>query len=155
MPDCFITYASGDEELATWVTQYLKSRGPSVFMARLSLRPGEDWTETIWNNLRASQWIIFLASRQACSSAYVQQEVGGALFGGKTLVPVVWNMDPSELPGWAGCFQALDLRGLSVDGIVQQIERIAVAIHGSKQKGALIVGGIIAALLLLASAGKD
>jgi hypothetical protein len=154
MPDCFISYASSDEALATYVAQYLSWRGVNVFMARFCLRPGDTWNEEIQNALRSSSWVVFLASRTACTSAYVQQEVGGAVFGGKKLVPVVWDMPPSDLPGWAKHYQALDLRGLSSHEIARQVERIAEAVHADKRQGALIAGGIIAGLLILAL-GRD
>ena len=153
MPDCFISYTSIDEALATDVAEYLRWRGLNVFMARLSLQPGDTWNIEIQNALRDSTWIVFLASRAACSSAFVQQEVGGAVFGGKKLIPVIWDMPPSDLPGWTKNYQALDLRGLPDHAVSQQIERIAETIHASKRKGALIAGGIIACLLLLAFAG--
>jgi hypothetical protein len=155
MADCFISYASPDERLATDVAQYLRWRGLEVFMAGLSLQPGDTWNAEIQNALRTSPWVVFLASRVACASAYVQQEVGGAVFGGKKLVPVIWDMPPSDLPGWAKHYQALDLRGLPSHAVAQQVEHIAEAIHASKRQGAFIAGGIIAGLLLLALGGKD
>lgn len=155
MADCFISYASSDEQLAMYVAQYLHWRGLDVFMARLSLQPGDMWNAEIQNALRTTPWVVFLASRAACASAYVQQEVGGAVFCGKKLVPVIWDMAPSDLPGWAKHYQALDLHGLPSHVVAQQIEHIAEAIHASKRQGALIAGGIIAGLLLLALGGKD
>lgn len=153
MPDCFISYTSMDESLATHVAEDLRWRGLTVFMARLSLQPGDTWNIEIQNALRDSTWVVFLASRAACSSAFVQQEVGGAVFGGKKLIPVIWDMPPSDLPGWTKNYQALDLRGLPVHAVSQQIERIAETIHASKRQGALIAGCIIVGLLLLAFAG--
>ena len=154
MPDCFISYASSDEALATYVAQYLQWRELDVFMARLSLQPGDMWNAEVQNALRNSPWVVFLASRAACASAFVQHEVGFAAIGGKKLVPVIWDMLPSDLPGWTKQYQALDLRGLSSNGVAQQVERIAEAIHANKRQGALIAGGIIAGLLILALAGE-
>ena len=155
MADCFVSYTASDEELAEYVAQYLRWRGLEVFMARLSVQPGDMWNDEIKNALRSSPWVVFLASLAACTSAYVQQEVGGAVFGGKRLVPVIWDMPPSDLPGWAKDYQALDLRNLSGPDVAQQVELIAEAIHASKRQGALIAGGIIAGLLLLAFGEKD
>lgn len=155
MPDCFISYASPDEALATYLKQYLTWRGLQVFLARLSLQPGDLWNTVVQNALRSSPWVVFLASRAACASPYVQQEVGGAVFAGKKLVPVIWDLQPAELPGWAKYYQALDLRGMTNYGVVQQVERIAEAIHASKRQGALIAGGIIAGLILVALGGQE
>lgn len=56
MPDCFISYCSEDERLARFVEAQLRSQGVSVFMASVSLRPGQNWSQETWNNLRASSW---------------------------------------------------------------------------------------------------
>ena len=106
MADCFISYSSQDEQLARYLHSELMTTGVSVFMAGASLRPGDEWTDRIWQELRASDWVLFLASRAACGSAYVQQELGHALDSSKKLVPIVWDMAPEELPGWVNKKQA-------------------------------------------------
>ena len=70
----------------------------------MSLQPGQDWHATIRANLQQSRWVFVLASRAACKSIFVQQEIGGAILGDKTIVPVVWDMPPSELPGWLSLY---------------------------------------------------
>ncbi|EQD76625.1 TIR protein, partial [mine drainage metagenome] len=56
----------------------MTSEGLSVFLAPLSLSPGQQWPDAILKSLEASPWVLFLASRAACSSSWVQQEVGVA-----------------------------------------------------------------------------
>lgn len=94
MPDCFISYSSADERLSRFVEAHLRAQQVNVFIASVSLQPGENWSQVIWNNLKASPWVIFLASRSACGSAYVQQELGAALAGEKKIVPIVWDLAP-------------------------------------------------------------
>src|SRR5215213_336592 len=100
MPDCFISYSSNDQLLANFIHSELTRQNLSVFMASVSLRLGEDWTEAIKANLKASSWVILLASRAACQSAFVLQETGMALATDKRLIPILWDINPSELPGW-------------------------------------------------------
>jgi hypothetical protein len=155
MPDVFISYTGADVQLARYVHQHLQKHGLDVFMAEISLHPGQQWSEAIWSNLRASPWVLVLASAAACTSPYVQQEfgiaVGSALAAsGKTIIPVVWDIDPARLPGWMSRFQALDLRANLVNRLGPSLDRIAVRIHADKQQGALVVGAFVAALLLLA-----
>ena len=151
MPDCFISYSSADEDLAYFVHDHLCAQGLDVFMASISLLPGENWTNVIWNNLRASPWVIFLASRAACRSAHAQQELGGALAGEKKIVPIVWEIPPEELPGWLSQYQALDLRGHSWEDLAVQVTGIAVRIRADKAQGTLIAGAFVFGLLWLAS----
>ena len=93
--------------------------------------------------------MILLASRAACSSAFVNQEIGGALVGSKHLVPIVWDMDPGELPGWASGVQAIDLRGLTVIELQQQVSSISNRIKQTKAQGFLIIGAVVLGLMAL------
>jgi len=149
VPDCFISYSSTDERFARYVANYLQWQGLTPFMAQLSLQPGQQWSSKIRQALQQSPWVVFLASRVACTSPYVQQEVGGAVFGNKKLVPVIWDINPEELPGWAKEYQALDLRGLTPEAVPSAVQSIAQAIKADKRKGFLIVAGLLAGLVLL------
>ena len=149
MPDCFISYSSVDNTLAQFVNQELTRQGLTVFMASTSLKAGDNWSEVILGNLSASSWIIFLASREACKSAYVLQETGMAMILGKKLVPIVWDIDPSELPGWVNRHQALNLKNATVEQIPAQIAQIAEAVKQDKNKGIVIAGALILGILWL------
>jgi hypothetical protein len=151
MPDCFISYSSTDLEFAQAVHRDLSAQGVSAFMAAISLRPGDHWSTEIHNALRESSWVIFLASRAACASSYVQQEIGGALGQSKRLIPVVWDMPPAELPGWVNQIHALDIRGRTADDIQQRIVSIADWIKQDKARGLLVGGALLAGLFWLAS----
>lgn len=84
MPDCFISYTTKDKPFALAVHRDLSMHGLDVFMAAISLRPGDRWTPKILANLDASSWVILLASLAACSSGYVQQEIGRVVGGPKS-----------------------------------------------------------------------
>lgn len=71
MADIFISYSTKDEELAQFVRKHLESGGLSVFLASLSLNPGERWTPKIIAELRGSEWVCLLASKDALASANV------------------------------------------------------------------------------------
>lgn len=154
MPDCFIGYSSTDEELARFVEVHLRAQGLDVFLASVSLQPGQRWSEAIWSSLKASPWVVFLASRSACQSAYVQQELGAALASEKRIIPIVWDLPPSELPGWIKERQALDLRGGSWNDLARAVRDIADAIMADKRNGALLAGAVVFGLICLASPGR-
>jgi hypothetical protein len=105
VPDIFISYATADKALAEQLHRQLEKAGLSVFMAAFSIQPGEKWSPAIWEALKASWGMVFLASRTASGSGYVQQELGSAISSGKVLVPVLVDVSPAELPGWARDFQ--------------------------------------------------
>ena len=148
MPDCFISYASVDRELAEFVDKELKRHEITTFMASASLQPGQNWQQEILENLRNSEWVILLASRAACASAFVNQEIGGALHSSKTLIPIVWDMELSELPGWVRGLQAIDMRGQTVGELQKKIASIAQQIGRNNNQGLFIFGVILLALLV-------
>ncbi len=154
MPDCFISYSSTDEQLARFVANHLIAQQLNVFLASVSLQPGDKWSEAIWSNLRNSPWVVFLVSRAACFSPYVQQELGAALAAEKKIIPIVWDMSPQELPGWLNQRQALDLRGRTWDDLALQARRIADAIKADKLQGALLAGAMLFGLIWLTSSSK-
>jgi hypothetical protein len=149
--DIFISYSTKDERIARFLYQHLTSEGMTVFLASVSLQPGQLWPEEVLKALRTSSWVLFLASRAACSSAWVQQELGAALITQKKLVPIVWDMPPSDLPGWIRGYQALDLGRASLEEIKSQMTAIAQRIKADKAKGLLIAGFMLASTFVLGS----
>ena len=140
MPDVFISYSVKDEQLAQFVRQHLAQQGLDVFLASISLKQGEHWTPQIINALRASGWGFLLASKNALASANVQQEVGGAIFGQKKLVPIMWDIDPHEMPRWITDYQGVVLKGATMEQINARVAQLAAEVKADKVKGQLVVG---------------
>lgn len=152
MPDCFINYSNNsnnDERFAKAIYQDLTAHGLSVFMAKISLKSGDRWTTKTLQALAQSTWVIFLASKAACASPYVQQEIGGALITQKKLIPVVWEMAPSELPGWVNQVQALDIRNQTSAQMQARIIDLAQQIKATKDTGVLIGAALVAGFIWL------
>jgi hypothetical protein len=151
MADICISYSTTDERIAQFMRQHLSDEGVQVFLASASLQPGQQWSQEILSALRSSSWVLFLASRAACSSPWVQQELGAALITQKKLVPIVWDMSPSDLPGWVKNYQALNLAGASMEQVKSQMTAIANGIKSDKTQGLVVVGLLVAALFALGS----
>ena len=149
MADVFISHSTQDTKIAQFIHRHLIAENLSVFLAPISLVPGQRWKEEILRNLKGSSWVLFLASNAACKSAFVQQEMGVALATGKRIISIVWDMDTIALPGWLASFQALDLRKLSLEQVNAQVSGIAKQIKESRLQGQLMVGIVIAAILIL------
>ena len=147
MPDVFISYSAKDENLAQFVRSHLVAQELDVFLASISLNTGEHWTPQIIEALRASEWVFLLASKNALASPNVQQEVGGAIFGKKKLVPIMWDVQPSDLPRWVGDYQGLVLAGTTMENINLQVSQLAAQVKASKVKGQLVAGAVFAGLL--------
>lgn len=148
MADVFISHASVDLPLAEFLHRHLSQEGLTVYLASVSMPPGERWMSHIMDNLRNSTWVLCLASRSACASPWVMQEMGAAVVGKKKLVPVVWDQSPESLPGWMQQYQAVNLAASGQEEAMAAIGRIAEAIKAEKQKGMLILGLIAAGLMI-------
>ena len=101
----------------------------------------------IMDNLRSSTWVLCLASRAACASPWVMQEMGAAVAGNKKLVPIIWDQPPDLLPGWMKQYQAVNLAGRGQEEAMAAIGRIAETIKAEKQKGLVILGLLVAGLV--------
>ena len=112
--------------------------------------PGERWMPHIINSLRNSTWVLCLASRAACASPWVMQDMGAAVSGNKKLVPIIWDQPPDSLPGWMKQYQAVNLAGRGQEEAMAEIGRIAESIKAEKQKGMFILGLIVAGLFAFA-----
>lgn len=154
MPDVFISYSNDDERFARFLHRHLRAENLNVFLASVSLAPGKKWSTAVLEALRNSKWVFFLASRAACSSAYVQQEMGAAIIVRKKLIPIVWDMSPSELPGWTKEFHAINLAGATVEEVQQHLSGIASKIKTDKFWGAVLAALLFAGLIYAASKGK-
>lgn len=155
MPDIFLSYSSQDEQIAMYVKNQLSYQNIDVFLATVSIKPGEKWSPSILNNLRSSTWVFVLASEGACRSANVLQEIGGAWSLGKKIVPIVWDMDPQFLPGWLKEYQAINLRGMSTDQIGILFEDIGKKVKSENNKAAgLLILGLIGVLFAIGQSQK-
>lgn len=148
MSSAFISYSVKDEQLARSLYSAITMAGIETFLASISIEPGSRWTTAIFKNLEQADWIFFLASKNSISSAAVQQELGASLVQKKTIIPLLIDISPEELPGWVGSYQAIDLKS-SPEKLHDAISKIAEKIKVDKFWAGLIVGAIIIGLLML------
>ncbi len=149
MADIFISFAKEDKQFADFLHSHLTTEGVDVFQASVSLRPGQQWGQEILQNLKNSACVVFLASRAACQSPYVQQEIGASIISGKNLIPVVWDMPPENLPGWTNQYQAINLAGASIDTIKFKFSEIANRLKMDKTKGKIFAALLFAGFIFL------
>ena len=150
MATAFISYSSKDEHLANGLYSAMTMAGIDTFLARISIEPGKKWTKVIFENLKKADWVFFIASKTSCNSQAVQQELGASLIQNKTIIPLLVDIKPEELPGWVGRHQAIDLRS-SPEILNKAIRRIAEKIKVEKFWAGVILGAIVIGLIVLIS----
>ncbi len=151
MPDVFISYSVQDEKLARFVRDHLLHQKLDVFLASISLEPGHKWTPQIFQALKATKWVFFLASQSALESNNVQQELGGALITNKKIVPIMWDIEPAQLPGWIAEYQGLCLKGATIENIQHQVSSLAAKVKADKVQGMWVAGAMLAGLFYVLS----
>ena len=148
MAKIFISYATDDEKMAEYIYEQIQGFGIDAFMASVSLKAGQKWSNETWQNLRESNWVLFLASQAACKSAYVQQELGGALMAEKNIIPLVWGIVPEELPGWIKQIQGINLTGLSIEAICEKLGILMTDIKQGEIPWKFIIAVILGAIAI-------
>lgn len=151
MPDVFISYSIHDEKLARFVKDHLDHQNLDVFLASISLEPGQKWTPQIFQALKDSEWVFLLASQNAMKSNNVQQEMGAALISGKKIVPIMWDVEPSQLPIWVSQYQGLCLQGHSMESIQSQVASLSAKVKADKVRGMWVAGAMLAGLFFVLS----
>ncbi len=139
MADIFISYAHEDGTIANAFHNRLTEAGLSVFRDAISLAPGSQWSQKIREELKAARMVLVLASQTAMQSDWVKQESAAAALAGKRVIPVVWNIEPTQLPGWLHEYQALDLRGQDARQIQTRVETFVQQLVREKQQLQIIV----------------
>lgn len=140
MPDIFISYSSKDKPLARAIFQSAESVGLSSLLAEFSLKPGDDWKDKVLEQLEESEWVLFLATPNSCTSSAVMHEIGAALVLRKSFVPVRLGAPVEELPDWIRDGHAVD--GSDQGAMRSLFEEIAKKIKANKVKAGLVLGAI-------------
>jgi TIR domain/Trehalose utilisation len=94
--DLFLSYSSRNRDEARTIQE--SARGLSVFMDEKDIQPGAIWDDVIRNALMASRELAVLASPDSLDSEWVQTEWGAAWVLGRTITPILFRVDPRQLP---------------------------------------------------------
>lgn len=111
----------------------------------------EPFAKRMYNALSSLGVSTFLASKAACQSPAVQQELGASLIQGKIIIPIIWDISAEELPGWIRRYQAVDISSGNVEAFKGVISSIAEKVKSDKFIGGLIVATLAIAFIYILS----
>ncbi|WP_286829238.1 MULTISPECIES: toll/interleukin-1 receptor domain-containing protein [Kordiimonas] len=150
MPDIFISYSIKDEEIAKEIKALANAHGADVFLSGEDLSVGTEWSPQIKEAHNKADWVFFIATKNALKSMNVMQEVGGAFFSSKKLVPIFVDVTPEEVSPWISSHQGVLLQDLNMSAITPIISEIAEKIKADKRIGVLalilIFGAVVWAI---------
>jgi hypothetical protein len=149
----FISYSTRDLANATVLRDWVAAAGAQPFLAEYSLAPGRPLAADILATIKSCDLFLFLWSRGARDSEWVPQEIGVARGAGKPILPVV--LEPGlELPGFVKDLKYLDVYR-DPTASIQWLYRHLAAQVKEKDTNAVVVVGVIGAVLLLLAAREE
>ncbi len=126
----FLSYSRQDATVADRISSALAERGVQVWRDVDQIEPGSQWEQEIERGLVGADAIIFLASRNAVASRWMQFEIEAFLKKGKLVLPVVLDAEgPDALPGALRSVQWLDISKdyeQALDRLVEPLRRAGI-----------------------------
>ena len=147
----FISYSKKDSNFALKLADNLVLAGHKVWIDR-SLKVGEDWADTIEDNLAKASGVIVVLSSNSIASNWVQHE-GSIAYGlKKPMYPLLISELPVEdLPIWAGKFQYHNFVDVdyqaAFDSLVSALAPVKNPIQMLFNLMAALLGGVVGGLI--------
>jgi len=145
MPDVFISYSTEDSDLAQNLYSSCQRFQINTFLAEISLSPGNQWKDSILENLKQSTWFLFLATPNSLKSDAVKHEIGAALALNKTIIPILHDVDYDDIPSWISDCQGIKIVGDNVNHVKNLLTKISDKVKGDKIVTGLLIGILIGA----------
>lgn len=153
----FISHSAQDQGLVISLANLLSKFDVDVSVAEWYLTPGERLDDKVLEQIKKSDCIVALLTRNGMRSSWVQQEIGYSLQRGKPVIPMVEKgIEPKDLAALQGreyieydryeYQQALSKLSTYVKSLKLKKEE--------KEKVLLILGGLLAFLLLISGGRK-
>lgn len=126
-PSVFLSYSAQDKPTAQLLALRFQDAGIEVFSDTPPISPGGDWTQSVQERMRASDYMIVLLSTLGLQSQHLQKEVLSAKTLQElsdrsiTVIPVL--LDDVGLPGPLRDIQYVDFRSdprAAVDALVSR-----------------------------------
>lgn len=154
----FVSHSTRDQGLVMALTNILSKFGIEVSVAEWYLSPGQPISQKVFNEIKKSDCVVALFTRNGVRSNWVQQEIGYALKTKRPLIPLVERRtNPRDL----GALQDIEYIEYNPNKPNEALRKISTYVKSLKlkkeerEKTSLIAGGIGAFLLLLLLSGGE
>jgi hypothetical protein len=104
--DLFLSYAAADTATASELRADLERQNVKCFMAEKDIAVAAEWQDAIRNALLGANRILILITPRSLNRPWVFMEIGAAWALGKTLIPVLIQVNPTDLPDPIRRYQA-------------------------------------------------
>lgn len=153
----FISHSTRDRGLVISLSNLLSKFGVEVSVAEWYLTPGEPLDKKVFEQIRKSDCIVVLLTRNGIRSKWVQQEIGYSLQQNKPLIPIVERgIDPEALAALQGR-EYIEYDTYQPQQALIKLSTYVKALRLKKEereKTLLVLGGLLAFLLLVSEGGE-
>ncbi|NIS09288.1 MAG: toll/interleukin-1 receptor domain-containing protein [Candidatus Dadabacteria bacterium] len=152
----FISHSARDQGLVVSLANLLTKFGAEVIVAEWYLTPGARIDEKVSKQIRDSDCVIVLLTKNGVRSSWVQQEIGLAINGNKLIIPLVEKRTGAkDLAALQGKEYIEYDPSQPQQALAKASEYVnSLKLKKEEQQKKLMVAGAILAFLLLLSGGE-
>jgi hypothetical protein len=151
----FISYSHRDGTRARQVKRLLDQSGTEVFLAEITLDPGEELAARIVEAIKRSDLFVLLWSHHAKRSEWVPQEIGIARAAEIPMVPIILHKSAEPAPGFLRGLKYLPLYKDPTKSLAWLQKNVFERAQGKKQKDGLAWLGLGAVIVYLLTGKKE
>ncbi|MEW5993803.1 MAG: toll/interleukin-1 receptor domain-containing protein [Candidatus Zixiibacteriota bacterium] len=154
----FLSHSTRDQGLVIALAHLLTKLEVQVYVAEWHLTPGEPLAKKVLAEIRKSDCVVALLTRDGARSSWVHQEIGYSLEQGKLVIPIV---EKGVSRKSLGALQGREIVEYDPNDYQETLIRLAHYVKASKlkkeerEKALLVVGGLLVAFLLLAAGSQE
>lgn len=153
----FISHSTQDQGLVISLANLLSKFEVEPFVAEWYLTPGERLDEKVLEQIKKSDCIVALLTRNGIRSNWVQQEIGYSLQQEKLVIPIVEKgIDSKDLAALQGK-EYIEYDPYQYHQALTKLSTYLKSLKLKKQekeKALLVLGGLLAFVLLVTGGGK-
>ena len=153
----FISHSTCDRGLVIYLANLLHKFGVEPAVAEWYLTPGQSLDEKVFEQIRGSDCIVALLTRNGIRSNWVQQEIGYSLQRDKLVIPIVEKgVEPKDLASLQGR-EYIEYDPYQYQEALNRLSTYVKSLKlkkEEKEKALLVLGGLLAFVLLVSGRGK-
>jgi hypothetical protein len=108
----FISHSSYDKWVARQISRQLEEQSHQTFLDEKDIKTGDSIDGSIQSHLKDSDHLLIIISPSSLKSHWVFIEIGGAKALGKRIVPILFHIEPNEVPTAISQYLARDINDI-------------------------------------------
>lgn len=135
MKHAFVSYSHRDSDSVIPIVEALSNYGFNIWIDRMELLPGEEWSSAIAEAVRDAKVLLWFAGRHTATSSWMKEELNAIIRSGEdaVIIPIlVDGAEPEELPQFLRTRQWIDARSDVKPAIEKLITSLSIYLGSPK-----------------------